>query len=1015
MKLLTLLLLGAVGQAAAQPGANTESPPVGCADDDCDDDGSSPQLDPDDPALDEDINQVTCEVDNCEACAEDNVCMSCSNGYGADEDGSCVSCTVDNCGICDNAIDGCQECTEGYVLETSEDATECTPCTITGCGFCQLDNEGVETCDTCATGYYQADDGSCTACPDDNCVQCADVDPNGNVGGCLTCADLYEAEVDGTCGLIGEDCGNNCADCEEHNQCKTCDSGYGLVTFNDGLSSGCQACPTNCATCIETDTCQECLDGFELDANSGSCATADQIVANNCDCRTTVNDGCNCVDEATAKDGCCDSGGLCSADSGGVCADYNNDVCTDFDNCAYCFDQSFCGACSDGYYKTSGHPWGACIAMPNGWDTELCAIDTLYNDVCDCGCGGVDPECAEHKADTCELSDDSGVFCDASGACATCDIDGCDYCNNGDDSDTCYECASGYDANDEGTCTKCDIDGCDSCQNSQVLDSSSGQMVDTVTCRLCMDGYYGNIVEGTCTACDAENCQECSSSMCNNCMDGYSLDSESGECNSCGDNCLQCGANVCNRCATDYEVQDGVCVLSGDCGDNCDTCQRGGQCKICEAGYYVGAGTNGKCVSCIDNCDSCRDGSSCTTCADGYDYDADEGGCVPEGECLGNVCDCRETTNSGCTCEEDEETAKLGCCNKDCGLCSDLCTDYAGEPCSDFANCEYCFGQSFCMECKDGFYQQEYAGDCVALPDNWDTSLDGCDITALSNNQCDCSCGGYDAECDDFAADGCDSGEYCSTDGECSECNLAGCAHCSNGEGHVDGSCLECTDGHYQDDDGNCVDCDLLGCATCLVEPGATSADNTYSCKECMDGYYMTTGDVCAECEAANCDACDLTGDCQECSAGYSLIDGACTQCSDNCLECLESECSRCEDGYELVEGECAMSENACGDNCVTCGAGGICKVCMDGFFRDDDSACSPCIDNCNDCSTDDTCSICVDNYGWDDASGKCSAYSDPFEYCADQIRLGNLDEGTECMCSGWYCADVDARVRLRR
>lgn len=1033
-----------------------------------------PVLDPDDPSGD--ISAQTtplCEVTNCITCFEANMCQSCEEGFSAthseDTDGTCKKCEVDMCAICDDHAAECQQCDSGYYLVTVDGTTgapvaldgvtagaattgdngsptqiqTCVECTITGCGECVVDSSGDETCDACAEGYYQAQDGSCSACGD-NCAECAAVDSNGVVGGCLQCDDLYEPELDGSCGLIGEDCGNYCDECEEHNQCKTCQDGYSVMLFNNDLSSGCAPCPPNCASCADAETCDACEDGFTLDDVSGSCATDEQIVANVCDCRTTTNDGCTCPgDENDAKDGCCDAGGLCGGD-GGVCSLYNNDVCSDFDNCAYCFGQSFCGSCDVGYYKTNGHPWGACIPLPTGWDLDACDESLLYDDQCDCGCGGVDPECVEHQVINCDTTD-GGVYCDADATCAACPLDGCLYCENGESPTECHECMDGYDLNVNNTCVKCEVDGCSACSTGTVL--VDNEPTTTVVCKTCMDGYYGDIASGTCTACDAENCEQCSATECNKCMDGFSLDSASGTCNTCSDNCLQCGASQCNRCESGFQIVSGACVADGDCGSNCATCQRGSQCKICEAGYYVGAGTNGKCVSCMDNCDSCRDADSCSVCADGYSFDINEGSCLVPGQCLADICDCRSDSeyaiNNGCTCLEDESSAKFGCCNSDCGVCADHCADYTGEPCTDFDNCEYCFGQDYCMECADGYFQQEYHGDCIALPDGWDTDL--CPVTVLNNNECDCDCGGYDPDCDEEPADGCDDYQYCSVDGVCSDCNVAGCLHCANGLEHEtnEGECLECTDGHYIDDDGVCNDCNLDGCAVCLMAGDADTGSETnptdppvdggddgvteppaatlatlnigeFTCKQCSDGYYMNHNDLCSECTITNCDVCSIDGDCEECANGYSLSDGTCTGCIDNCIDCtgdLDS-CKRCADNYEVLEdGTCGEVDNDCGDNCYVCGAQGVCKQCMNTFYKDSDSTCVACMDNCGSCTSDSSCSECTSGYGYN--NGACEAFSDALEYCDEQIKNNVFSDGTQCVCDGWECSAIEATTEV--
>lgn len=963
------------------------------------------------------LTTVQCDVDNCISCHLENQCQSCADGFSANGTvvGVCEACTVDNCATCEQGISNCSFCMEGYYIADGA----CTSCSVDGCGECYIDDDGAEVCDVCMEGYYSAS-GGCTACGD-NCDNCAEVDPNGIAGGCLECSDGYEVSpITGECAEIGTDCGDNCLVCEENAQCKTCEDGYSVQLFSDGIRSGCAPCPTNCKSCADADTCDECMTDYIYDDYSGSCATQDQIYANVCDCRTTVNNGCTCPgDETTSKDGCCDMGGMCDAnDPDGVCATYNQDVCTEFENCAYCFGQSYCGSCDIGYYKSEGRAFGDCLPLPTGWDLDLCAVETLYNDECDCSCGGVDPECAAHTVSNCDDTGDQ-VYCDASGECAVCTLEGCAFCANGDaGSSECQECLDGYDLNEtSATCVACEVEGCSSCQAGLPFNADNQTSTDeVVVCKVCMDGYYGSI-DGSCTACTAENCEQCNEDTCNKCMDGYVLDDTEGTCSNCGDHCLQCGASSCNRCESGYEVVNGVCGKSNeDCGNNCDTCQRGGQCKVCDTGYWVGAGTNGKCASCIENCQTCRDGESCTTCDDSYSFQIDIGECVPQGNCLADVCDCRESENNGCTCIEDETSAKFQCCNADCGLCSDHCADYDDQPCTDFDNCAYCFGQDFCMECKDGFYQAVVDGDCLALPVGWD--LDLCDVNTLKNNQCDCECGGYDPECDDEPAEGCPSGDYCDSTGACAECTTAGCMHCSNGDANSDGTCLECTDGHYMTDDGECMDCSLEGCAVCLVAEGVNT---TFSCKQCADGYYSTFEDLCAVCDISDCATCEIDGTCGECEDGFALIDGACVACGDNCLDCTgdTSSCKRCADGYEVVtDGSCGQVDNDCGNNCFACGAQGICKTCMNTYYKNTDSECVACMDNCGSCSNADTCNECESGYGYTDAGG-CEAYSDAAEYCANKIRDGEFSEGTECVCLGWECAakvdTTEAPLALRR
>ena len=298
MKLLSLLFVTGLALTSAQGEPVNDDDQtrqtIGGVDGDGDGEGNPPTLDPNDPALSNDNapTQAACNVENCITCLEENVCSACELNFAADADGKCVSCEIDSCAVCDGSPSTCSECIEGYRVESITGTTtigadgvvldtevSCIECTITNCGQCIVDNDGIETCDTCAEGAYKTDEGACESCGE-NCLECASVDVEGNIGGCLQCSDDLEVDIDGSCVASDETCNSHCLECEGRGQCKTCEDGYSVQLYNNGESTGCAPCPPNCASCADSTTCDVCEDDFILDDVSGSCATQDQVYAN---------------------------------------------------------------------------------------------------------------------------------------------------------------------------------------------------------------------------------------------------------------------------------------------------------------------------------------------------------------------------------------------------------------------------------------------------------------------------------------------------------------------------------------------------------------------------------------------------------------------------------------------------------------------------------------------------------------------------------------------------------------
>ncbi|KAL7711930.1 hypothetical protein QTN25_010430 [Entamoeba marina] len=227
---------------------------------------------------------VTCQVDNCEECSEDqNHCEDnkCENGYYPNEDYTeCVSCgdycnvctdtttckqcvdgywlnkttstpscdvCMDNCEKCSTS-DSCNQCADGYYYDNAIDVPACVSC-FDHCEKCNDES----TCNKCEDGYQASNDKQqCFVCNLENCDECVNLDGSQ----CFACDNNYFVnENTGLCEICAVD---NCDQCsDDKNTCGSCSTGYKSVDGN------CEACPTGCAKCSEDVTkCEKCASGY---------------------------------------------------------------------------------------------------------------------------------------------------------------------------------------------------------------------------------------------------------------------------------------------------------------------------------------------------------------------------------------------------------------------------------------------------------------------------------------------------------------------------------------------------------------------------------------------------------------------------------------------------------------------------------------------------------------------------------------------------------------------------------
>ena len=267
----------------------------------------------------------------------------------------------------------------------------------------------------------------------------------------------------------------------------------------NGCDCGCGGLDPDCAEdegCAEpgcqADGCNRCTD---LDLNPIGCAPVEWLAAlckaeaygtgDGCDC------GCGVPDPDCGDDGCTEAG--CGEDACEVCNDGQggyvtcpNWQCGAFDaacDCGcgaidpYCREFDLLGCTEEGCETPAcdfcNEDGSGRVACGGGWtcDESSYGLDGL----CDCGCGAMDPDCAE------------GMGCDEMGCFAL----GCEVCHSGSIVNACYPwiCAPanepdnwvGYGADDGCDCgcgvpdpdcdrmgcnePGCDVPACETCHD----------------------------------------------------------------------------------------------------------------------------------------------------------------------------------------------------------------------------------------------------------------------------------------------------------------------------------------------------------------------------------------------------------------------------------------------------------------------------------------------------------------------------------------------------------------------
>ncbi len=379
---------------------------------------------------------------------------ACDDGDVVDSGGCSADCTQVTPGfLCGVATAGCQveRCGDG-IRTSSENCDDANNSNLDGCSETCVDEPGFicfdgvpcrrTTCgdfwvefdftthsgETCDDGNVQAGDGCSSTCEEEpgffcqqfggGCIQtiCGDGlvqgDPfsglgetceDGNLQNGDGCDGECHAEAgflcwNGPCHIPG--CGDGIVDNDGFSVTEQCDDGNALS--GDGCSNVCFLEPGfDCFSRPPGEACIEIVCGDGVVTQNGFAFEA-------CDDGNAVsNDGCsdNCqlVEQGFV---CPTQGGPCRTP---VCGDGLRDVapfnefqseeCDDGDVSSGDGCSAVCERESGFECPTSGE---ACVPLPPGW---ICALAFFAaDDGCDCGCGIVDPDCANPALSSCTFN-----------------------------------------------------------------------------------------------------------------------------------------------------------------------------------------------------------------------------------------------------------------------------------------------------------------------------------------------------------------------------------------------------------------------------------------------------------------------------------------------------------------------------------------------------------------------------------------------------------------------------------
>ena len=173
----------------------------------------------------------------------------------------------------------------------------------------------------------------------------------------------------------------------------------------------------------------------------------------------------------------------------------------------------------------------------------------------------------------------------------------------------------------------------------------------------------------------------------------------------------------------------------------------------------------------------------------------------------------------------------------------------------------------------------------------------------------------------------------------CSATNISQCFNCADGfYNNTDGECVACPNGcSFCESASNCTACDFgfkfknFQCLLSCNHPCFDCLDNQpNACTKCFGGYSLVAeNNTCQEDTS-----CNNQGNCLACPRRFSLFNRRCSGCNvdSSCAQCSRfntSVCTKCKVGFYFLDGACTE----CLSDCVDCFSNEYCYECKGGYF----------------------------------------------------------------------------------
>ena len=491
----------------------------------------------------------------CEECKEDYILIGSDNGFKICKDKNSID--FKNCRLINNITGLCNECNDGYYLNSGDfKCSETNNCFESIFGICSSCIEGYylnkktqkcynatekfvyckitideKNCDICNNNYYLAEDNQCT-----NTILCSKTEK----GKCIKCSNGAKLIQDNIC-TLEENC--KTAD-KDTGLCNSCLSGY----YFDNKDKKCKSNNENnefkyCI--IAKERCRQCEEGYYLGEDfqctqTEKCAESENNICNKCSKGYYIGYDHKC----TNIEHCIYSGStdeyLCEECEENYYYNNLNQTCVEikdkkFNNCKLAItNDTFCSECKNNYYLNmtdylcydntrQGDFYKCSITNKEATQCEICELNYYL--------GSVDKRCS--NITRCKISENGNK-------CLVCDECFCldlkkglcfdnDYlydenkkfyinCNMTNKEGTaCEQCLKGYEVGEEGYCI--DVERCEKKEDGICVKCKDNPPNYAFYCANKYFGCMQNYLTSNCVRCD--NIFDLYS--CTECEEGYQL------------------------------------------------------------------------------------------------------------------------------------------------------------------------------------------------------------------------------------------------------------------------------------------------------------------------------------------------------------------------------------------------------------------------------------------------------------------------------------------------------------